>query len=312
MKIREDQFADLANGIRLHYASAGDASREAHRPLMIFLHGFPDAWFTWEAQLTEFSADHFAVAPDLRGYNLSAKPAEVEAYRARHLVEDIRLLIEFLGYESAIVVAHDWGGAVAWNFAIMHPHSVSRLIIVNSPHPWTFMRDLMRDPAQQKASAYMNWLRAPGSEAALSKNDFKMIERFFANEEGMMPAWFTPAIRARYHAVWSVPGAIGGDGAASHPLAGGVNYYRATPLYPPTDGKAHDLPEGFRREDWMVKVPVRVVWGETDRALRPSLLEGLESVCPDLKIERIPEGSHWVVHEQPERVNATIRAFLTN
>ena len=309
-KVRDEQYADLTNGIRLHYASAGEAGK---KPLLLFLHGFPEAWFTWEAQLAEFGADYFAVAPDLRGFNRSSKPAEVEAYRAKHLVEDIRLLIEYLGYESAVVIAHDWGGAVAWNLAVFHPELVERLIIVNSPHPWLFMRDLMSNPIQQAASAYMNWLRAPGSETALVKNDFKNIEQFFHDERGTVPAWLTPQVRNRYHAMWSFPGATDADGKATHGMTGGVNYYRATPLHPPPAGGTGDgsVP-AFKKEDWIVRVPVRVIWAEADRALTANLLDGLDTVCPDLKVERIPEGSHWIVHEQPERVNALLRSFLSD
>ena len=308
-KVRDEQYADLANGVRLHYASAGETGK---KPLLLFLHGFPEAWFSWEAQLAEFGADYFAVAPDLRGFNRSSKPAAVEAYRARHLVEDIRLLIEYLGYESAVVVAHDWGGAVAWNLAVFHPELVERLIIVNSPHPWLFMRDLTSNPTQQSASAYMNWLRAPGSETALVKNDFKAIEGFFHDASGVAPAWFTPQVRDRYHAMWSIPGASDADGKASHGMTGGVNYYRATPLHPPLPDRDRDSPAPvFKVQDWIVRVPVRVIWAEADRALPINLLDGLESVCPDLRVERIPGGSHWIVHEQPERVNALLRGFLS-
>src|SRR5437764_914552 len=112
--VRDGQFAQLPNGIRLHYASAG----ERGRPLVLFVHGFPEFWYAWRDQLAEFGTDFFAVAPDLRGFNLSDMPADLAAYKARHIVDDLRLLIADLGYERCIMVAHDWGGAVAWNFAI--------------------------------------------------------------------------------------------------------------------------------------------------------------------------------------------------
>lgn len=156
--ITHPQFADLPNGTRLHYASAGRRGA----PLMLFVHGFPEFWYAWEAQLAAFGDTHFAVAPDMRGYNLSSKPAEVDAYRPKPLVQDLEQFIAALGYDSAIVVAHDWGGAICWNLAIQHPERVARLVIVNSPHPWVFANALLSDPAQQAASAYMNWLRQPG------------------------------------------------------------------------------------------------------------------------------------------------------
>jgi pimeloyl-ACP methyl ester carboxylesterase len=292
--IHSNQFAALANGTRLHYASAG----EKGRPLILFAHGFPEFWYEWEAQLAEFGNDYFAVAPDLRGFNLSDMPADLSAYKAKHIVDDLRLLASGLGYDRFILAAHDWGGAIAWNLAIALPQLLHRLIIINSPHPYLFMKALATDPNQKEASAYMNWLRSEGSEAALAKNDFALLERFL-NGLGQAPTpWFTAEVRRKYHECWS------------RGLRGGVNYYRATPLHPPTD--AHDGPLRLQIDprDFRVTVPTRVIWGERDTALPKTLLDGLEDLIDDLRIERIPEGSHWVIHEQPERVNRLIRGFL--
>lgn len=302
--IRHLQYATLPNGTRLHYASAG----ERGKPLMLFVHGFPEFWFEWEAQLAEFGRTHFAVAPDLRGYNLSSKPAEVEAYRPRHIVEDLVQLVSALGYDQAVVVAHDWGGAICWNLAIQFPQLVRQLVIVNSPHPYLFARALATDPEQQAASAYMNWLRKPGSEKALAANDFALLDRMLADADGKSAAWYTPETRARYHAAWSQPGE--GQDAGVHPLTGGVNFYRASPMHPPGEGEP---PPDISRLDpaaFVVKVPTLVIWGERDRALPKSLVDGLGDFVPDLRLERIPEGTHWVIHEQPERVNLLIRSAL--
>ena len=294
--IQSNQYASLPNGIRLHYASAGEKGKQ----LMLFVHGFPEFWYEWEAQLTEFGRDHFAVAPDLRGFNLSDMPADLAAYKARHIVEDLRLLAEHLGYDKFVMVAHDWGGAVAWNFAIALPQLLHKLIIVNSPHPYLFMRALAHDPAQRAASDYMNWLRAEGSESALAKDDFALLEGLL-NGMGKSPTpWFTSAVRAKYHECWS------------RGLTGGVNYYRASPLHPPTDAHPGPLKLQLDPADFRIKVPTRVIWGETDIALPKTLLDGLDEVVDDLRVERIPEGSHWVIHEQPERVNRLIRGFLAD
>ncbi len=185
--IQSNQFARLANGTRLHYASAGAVGR----PLMLFVHGFPEFWYEWQAQLGEFGSDHFAVAPDLRGFNLSDMPADLAAYKARHIVDDLRLLAAHLGYEKFVLVAHDWGGAIAWNLAIAWPQLLRQLVIINSPHPYLFMRALATDPAQKAASEYMNWLRAEGSEAALAKNDFGLLEGFFNGMGQPAATWFT-------------------------------------------------------------------------------------------------------------------------
>lgn len=300
MPVRDGRFAQLSNGIRLHYAASGDPAA----PLMLFVHGFPEAWFAWEAQLAAFGVDHFAVAPDLRGFNLSSKPAEVEQYRADRIVEDLKLLIEALGHSRAIVVAHDWGGAIAWSLAILAPQWVERLIILNAPHPYPFARALRHDPAQQKASAYMNWFRKPGTENLLAQDDFRNLDAAFRGPEGPA-AWYTPQVRARYHAMWSTPGEGG-----SHPMTGGLNYYRASALHPPTADDPGFDPARMKPEDWTVHVPTRVIWGEADTALLPVLLDGLDELVPDLRVTRVPQASHWLIHEQPEAVGALIRAAL--
>ena len=292
--IQSNQFAALSNGTRLHYASAG----EPGRPLILFVHGFPEFWYEWQAQLVEFGNDHFAVAPDLRGFNLSDMPGDLSAYKARHIVDDLRLLAAHLGYEKFILVAHDWGGAIAWNLAIALPQLLHKLIIVNSPHPYLFMKALATDPNQKASSDYMNWLRAEGSETALAKDDFALMEDFFFGKGKPHAPWFTSETRAKYHECWS------------RGLTGGVNYYRASPLHPPTDDHPGPLKLQMNPDDFRIKVPTRVIWGECDIALPKTLLDGLDALIDDFKLERIPEGTHWVIHEQPERINRLIRGFL--
>lgn len=294
VRIQSNQFAALPNGTRLHYAGAGTPGK----PLLLFVHGFPEFWYEWQAQLVEFGIDHYAVAPDLRGFNLSDMPADLTAYKARQIVDDLRLLTAHLGYDRLVLVAHDWGGAIAWNLAIAQPKLLRQLIIINSPHPYLFMQALATDAKQKAASEYMNWLRADGSEKALENNDFALLDGFF-NGMGQPPAaWFTPEVRARYHQCWS------------RGLRGGVNYYRASPLHPPSAGHAGPLNLDLKPENFRVTVPTRVIWGERDIALPASLLDGLEQLIPDLRIVRIPDGSHWVIHEQPQRINQLIRNFL--
>lgn len=294
------QFATLPNGTRLHYASAGQRGK----PLMLFVHGFPEFWYAWEAQLAAFGQSYFAVSPDLRGFNLSSKPAEVEAYRPKRIVQDLAQLIGALGYDQCIVVAHDWGGAVCWNLAIEHPQWLRQLIIINAPHPWLFARALAQDPAQQQASAYMNWLRQPGSEARLAADGFARLTTLLSGPDAPAPAWFAGETRQRYLAAWSVPGEGG-----SHSLTGAVNYYRASPLHPPAPGEPGPDISRLDPARFVVHVPTLVIWGESDPALPKSLLDGLDDFVPDLRVERIP-GTHWVVHEQGERVNALIWSAL--
>ena len=293
--IRTGETVDLGNGIRLHLAETGEAGG---RPIL-FLHGFPEYWAAWEDVLPYFSSGWHAVAPDLRGFNLSSQPTEVAAYRARELVDDFERLCNRLDWPSVTVVAHDWGGAAAWQWAIAHPQRIERLVVVNSPHPVPFARDLIGDPAQQAASAYMNWLRAPGSEQALLKHDCRALENFFLAMRRPDRDWYTPERATRYREVWS------------RGLTGGVNYYRASPLYPPTadDPGARKLkldPAQFR-----VRVPTLVLWAEADLALPVRLLYGLDELVDDLMIERIPEATHWVAHEEPGRIAQAIQSFCS-
>ncbi|HYD62153.1 MAG TPA: alpha/beta hydrolase [Noviherbaspirillum sp.] len=292
--IQSGQFAALPNGMRLHYASSGTPGK----PLLLFVHGFPEFWYEWEAQLGHFGRDYFAVAPDLRGFNLSAMPDALESYKAKHIVEDLRLFAEHLGYSRFVMVAHDWGGAISWNFALSHPQYLYKLVNINSPHPYLFWKALMHDPAQRAASEYMNWLRAEGSEAVLARNDFALLEAFM-NAKGRTPMpWFTPEVRRKYHACWA------------RGLTGAVNYYRASPLHPPTADHPGPLKFQLAAEDFRIRIPVRVIWGESDVALLNPLIAGIEDLIDDVKVERIPEGSHWLVHEQPDRINRLIQGFL--
>ena len=289
--IRTGQYAALANGIRLHYASVGAPGA---RPIL-FLHGFPEYWGAWEDVLPYFADGWHAVAPDLRGFNLSSQPTEVAAYRARELIDDFEQFSELMQWKRLTVVAHDWGGAAGWQWAIARPERVENLVILNSPHPIPFARDLERDPAQQSASAYMNWLRAPGAEVALMKHDCRALESFFLAMQRPDRPWYTAERAARYREVWA------------RGLTGGLNYYRASPLHPPEPGGA-PLPR-LDPAQFRVRVPTLVLWGEADRALPVRLLEGLDELIDELTIERLPDATHWLAHEEPQRVASAIRAF---
>lgn len=291
--IRDQQFADLPNGIRLHFATAG----ERGNPLIVFAHGFPEFWAAWESCMARLATQFFAVAPDLRGFNLSSMPLDIEAYRARHIAEDLRQLITHLGYQQCVLVAHDWGGAVAWNLAISHPQYLKRLIVLNSPHPFLFMKALREQAEQQAASAYMNWLRADGAESALTQDDFARLDGFFSGAGQSDPTWYDDVTRARYHACWQ------------RGLTGALNYYRASPLHPGEGGPhAVNLP-ALDPDAFKVRVPVRVIWGERDVALRPGLLEGLEYFVADLGITRLAHAGHWLVHEAAEQVESLIERY---
>ncbi len=286
--------ADLED-IQMHYTSCGKGN------LILFLHGFPEFWAAWEHQLQEFGTQYQAVAPDLRGFNLSDKPLPPERYHIKLLVEDIRGLVGHLGHRKMVLVAHDWGGGVAWAFANRHPEMVEKLVIINSPHPAIFARELLNNPAQAKASEYMNLFRSPEAEAFLSQGNFRYLME--ALTEGQSRWKPSKSVLDRYISAWSQPDA----------LTGGLNYYRVSPLHPPTsEAETATIRQVVEapREMFAVKVPTMVIWGELDEALLPGNLEGLESYVDYLRIERIPDGSHWVIHEQPDRVNHLIRTFI--
>ena len=286
----------LPHGITLSCRAAGQRGR----PVLMFLHGFPEAAFVWDELLEHFAQEanggYRCVAPNLRGYEESSQPAEVAAYRPKFLVQDIAALARSEGAPLAGLVAHDWGGAVAWNLANQQPELLQKLAIVNSPHPGTFLRALQHSEAQQAASAYMNFLVRPDAEVLLRTQDHARLFGFFAH--GKPAAWLTEALKARYRAVWD------------RSLTGGLNYYRASPLRPARGedpgASTLTLPRGMLTVD----VPTLVLWGLQDAALLPELLEGLEEYVPRLSVEKVADASHWIVHEQPQQVAQRLAAFL--
>jgi len=295
----EHYLAELPDGAVLSCRATGAPGA----PVLVFLHGFPEAAFVWDSLLEHFGTRYRCVAPNLRGYERSSTPADVEAYRARHLVADVSALIDSLGGRVEALVAHDWGGAVAWNLAAQQPAMMKRLVIVNSPHPATFLRDLQTNPAQQAASAYMHFLCRPDAEALLSQNDYARMWPLFENMGAADLArpgggWLTPAVRDQYRAVWDIG------------LMGPCNYYRASPVRPPTGAGDPMLSMTFAPEFVTVRVPTLVIWAEDDIALLPGLLDGLDEFVPDLRLVRISGASHWIVHERPERVAAEIDRML--
>jgi pimeloyl-ACP methyl ester carboxylesterase len=292
--------AVLAHGITLRCRATGQPGR----PRLVFLHGFPEAAFVWDELLEHFGARYRCIAPNLRGYDGSSSPQEVEAYRAKHLVADLVALIEQqAGGRVAALIAHDWGGAIAWNLAALRPDLLARLVIVNSPHPAAFLRELRHNPAQQAASAYMNFLCRPDAESLLAENDFARLWPFFTNMGAADPArpgggWLSEAVRERYRDVWRAG------------LAGGCNYYRASPLRPAAGADAVLPKIEFPAELVTVKVPTLVLWAEDDIALPVGLLDGLEAWVPSLRVVRVPGATHWIVHERPREVAAEIEREL--
>jgi pimeloyl-ACP methyl ester carboxylesterase len=286
----------LPHGITLSCRAAG----ERGRPVLVFLHGFPEAAFVWDELLLHFSrpehGGYRCVAPNLRGYERSSQPAEVAAYRAKHLVQDIAALIEAEGAPIECLVAHDWGGAVAWNLANQRPELARKLAIVNSPHPGTFLRELRSNPRQQEASAYMNFLIRPDAEKLLREDDYRRLFGFFTQWGGA--PWLTEPVKQQYREVWDMS------------LEGGCNYYRASPVRPPTPQDPGAAAIELPREMLTIPLPTLVLWAMEDVALPPELVDGLDDYIADLTLEKVEGATHWIVHERPAFVAQRLAAFL--
>lgn len=280
------RYADLGD-VRLHLVESGPADG----PLAVLLHGFPEFWYSWRFQIPVLTRAGFRViAPDMRGYHRSDKPRGVSAYAPEVLARDVALLIRACGHERASVVGHDWGGAVAWTFAMRHPRILSRLAILNAPHPLNMARALAT-PRQLARSWYIGWFQLPWlPEAGLRAFDFAALRRVFRTDP-VRPGAFTDDDIERYVQAMAQPGA----------LTATVNYYRAV---------VRQSPLRARRLLRRVDAPVLVIWGERDRYLGPELAQPDRRWVPNARIERLPNASHWVQHDQPERVNELLLGFL--
>ncbi|WP_035985202.1 alpha/beta fold hydrolase [Leptolyngbya sp. KIOST-1] len=272
------------NGVRLHYVSQGQG------PLIVFLHGFPEFWYSWRHQLNAFADRYTCVALDLRGYNDSDKPDGVEAYRLDVLVEDVRGSMDALGYDRMVLVGHDWGGAIAWAFAYAYPKRLQSLITLNIPHPAKFAEGL-RTPQQLLKSSYIGLFQLPLlPELLLQAGDYWLIEQAL---RGMAidKTVFSDADLHAYKTAAAKPGA----------LTAMLNYYRAAVL------------SGQLQQSWgVLDVPTLMIWGEDDAALGKELSFGTDAYVRDLQLHYIPHCSHWVQQERPQQVNALMRDFLTH
>ncbi len=284
-----------ANELKLHYAAAG--ASDAH--MLLFLHGFPEFWYAWRHQLEDLSDKYLCVAPDLPGYNLSSKPPEVARYRTKRLIDDVASFAKvFAGKRKFTLIAHDWGGALAWAFAIKRPELIDRLIIINAVHPGAFQRELAKNPAQGAASQYIHALRAADAEEKYTANNYALLWRSL--EKTAAAGHLDSNDCAAFTRAWSEPGA----------LTGMFNWYRAMRFDPPKPDAAAPAAELYNDDALMVRVPTLVIWGQQDTSLLPGCAEGLERWVPDIQVERVADGSHWIVYEKPRFVSDAICTWL--
>lgn len=269
----------ILNGVELHWVEAGPPEG---RPV-ILLHGFPEFWWGWRHQIPLLAAAGLRViALDMRGYNRSGKPGRVEAYGIEYLAGDVKALIEHLGYERASVVGHDWGGGVAWAFALLHPERLERLGILNLPHPARMAAGL-RTLRQLLRSWYIFFFQIPGLP--------EWGARRGALRRALQADGFSESDLATYERAWAREGA----------LTAMINYYRAF-----VRGARQSIGLLGRR----IERPVLVLWGERDRYLGPELAEPPAELVPSCRVVRYPGVSHWVQHEKADEVNRELVGFL--
>jgi pimeloyl-ACP methyl ester carboxylesterase len=277
-------FAETGE-VRLHYATAGSGEK-----LVVLLHGFPEFWYSWRRQLVALSDTYTVVAPDMRGYNLSDRPAGKHAYKIEKVAGDIAGVIRELGFSSAAVIGHDWGASVAWSMAYNHTGLLWKVGSLQVPPPQLWKRNMSL--RQLVASWYMFFFQLPWlPEKMLSARDYRGMERALRNTTAH-PGVFTSEDIAEYKETWRQPGA----------LTAMLNFYRANIL-----GRFISRSEKPRR----VTVPTLFIFGEKDRAILPETVKGVASMIDaPYREHRIPDSGHWVQQEASDEVTQVLRSFL--
>lgn len=272
-----------AGDVELHIVEAGPENA----PPVMLLHGFPEFWWGWRKLIGPLSTAGFRViAPDLRGYNLSDRPAGVVAYRLDRLAGDVAGLIDTLGYQRVHLVGHDWGGLVAWATAALHLKRVERLAILDAPHPQAWRGFMMRHPAQALRSAYVGWFQLPfAPAAALSARDFAMLRSTMRSSA--QPGLFSKSDLDTYAGAWRRPGA----------LQAMLNYYRA-------------LARPGAPRLGRIAAPTLVLWGERDLFLDNRLAAASAGKCDQAEVRLIDGATHWLHLEQPDRIAGELAAFF--
>ena len=291
----EQREVELSTGIAMNVALAGP---EEAAPV-ILMHGFPESHRTWREIVPLLADDLRLVMPDLRGFGETDRPQDVKSYATDTLVADIFALADALEIDRFALVGHDWGGAIAWAAAIRGDPRVSRLAIINSPHPLIFQKSLIEDDAQRAASQYMRAFREPEFEKFVETIGFEaFFDKSFRNhvDETAIPA----SERQIYIDQWSRPGA----------LTAMLNWYRASQVVVPPRGITVDIPDWVLRAFPKIKVPVRIVWGLEDKALLPIQLQGIGEIGDDVDVFPLEGVGHFAPWQAPLEVAAALKPFL--
>lgn len=298
------QHDEQVAGFNIHYAEASDLSLPESADTIVFLHGFPEYWGSWKHQLLYFADRYRVIAPDLLGYNLSDKPLSDDTYEVPNLLALFSQFVKQINRgRPVILVAHDWGGAIAWPLVAFYPDLFKKLIILNAAHPSTFTREMINNPAQRAKSHYIHDMISSNGEQTVSADNFAFLRAMLFEQKRGAP--FSPEEKQSYINAWSQPSAI------KCMLA----YYRSMPQLAARDqvgmqhGPAKSLSD-IKIPNIRVNKPTLVLWGEQDKAFVPELLDGLEEFVPDLTIQRFPDATHWLHHEHPQEVNRAIELFI--
>ena len=285
----------VGKDVHLKVALAGDQ----RSPAVVFLHGFPESHRTWRDLAPTLEDRFYLVMPDQRGFAGSDRPQDEKAYRTETLVDDIFELADDLGIETFALVGHDWGGAIAWTAALKRPERLTRLAIINAPHPWIFQKSLIEDSHQRNASQYITAFRTPGFEQAVEAMGYEgFFQKTFSKHVDL--AAIPEVEKQQYLADWSQPGA----------LTAMLNWYRGSRLVVPPPGLTVPLPDWLLKAFPKIEVPTLVIWGMKDTALLPIQLDGLDELVDDLSIARLPNAGHFAPWEAPDDVAAVLEPFL--
>ncbi|XP_067666828.1 epoxide hydrolase 4-like [Haliotis asinina] len=272
--------------VRIHYVAHGDETK----PLMLFVHGFPEFWYSWRYQLREFKKDYRVVAIDMRGYGESDKPSGVDSYQLSKMVADLKQIIPALGYRSCVLVSHDWGGAIAWSFTALHPELVDKLIVMNCTSLDAFRSYIEKHLSQFKKSWYVFFFQLPFlPELALQVRDMKQLERLFTGRRcGLTSGKLSADDLEAYKYSFSRPGAATAT----------LNYYRGMLRFPSTK----KMPR--------ISCPVLTIWGCKDAAIDIGVAATGDAFADNYTVKYIEEASHWVMIDTPSKVNELMKEFL--
>ncbi len=286
MPAYEHTYLQINDQMRLHLVLAGPAEGTP----VLLLHGFPEFWYGWRRQIMALAAKGFRViAPDQRGYNLSSAPKDVASYGLQHLSQDVRHILDHFDIEKVFLAGHDWGAAVAWTTAILHPERIEKLAILNVPHPAVMLSTIRKSPRQMLKSWYIAFFQIPGlADWLMSRNNFAGIVRML--KASSKADTFSEQDINEYRKAY----------ANSDGLTGMINWYRAMARFRPA------LPRNIHLE-----MPVRILWGKNDIALSAEMAEQSLKYCKNGELIFFENATHWVQHDEPEQINNHLTTFFS-